>query len=224
LESEDSVAIDSWWDLGEWSGQTGTTLAVYQITCPFCLERGNFKTTFHAEKKKPNSDKKLNFDTLECANCKGYVMCLWSAGDRLHACRVLPWPLRIEEYPKHWPENVGRYWLQAHRSTADENWDAAAVMARSALQVALRDQKASGANLKLEIEDLAAKGVLPPIMKEWSDSVRELGNESAHPKPDQPPTNRRDAKDIVQFLDFLLECLYTLPHQINEYRERDKKK
>jgi len=44
-------------------------------------------------------------------------------------------------------------------------------MARSALQVPLRDQKAKEANLKQEIEDLASKGVLPPIMKEWSDNV-----------------------------------------------------
>jgi len=57
--------MDSWWQQGEGSGYHGGKLALYQITCPFCMERGNFKTGFHAEKKKPNSDKKLNFDTLE---------------------------------------------------------------------------------------------------------------------------------------------------------------
>ena len=214
--------MNSWWDLGEGVGRLGTDLAVYEITCPFCMERGNFKTAFHAEKKKANSEKKLNFDTLECGNCKGYVMCLWSAGDRLHSYRVLPWPLRPETYPDYWPENVGRYWLQAHRSIADENWDAAAVMARGALQVVLREREARGAKLWQEIEDLASKGLLPPIMKEWSDNVRELGNESAHPKPGQPPTAPADAKDIMQFLDFLLEYLYTLPHRIKEYRDREK--
>jgi hypothetical protein len=150
-------------------------------------------------------------------------MCLWSAGDRLHSYRVLPWPMRIEKHPDEWPENVGRFWVQAHRSLADENWDAAAVMARSALQAALREQKANGASLKQEIDDLASKGLLPPTMKEWADTLRELGNDSAHPKPDQPPTRPEDAKDIARFLDFLLEYLYTLPHQISEYRERGKK-
>ena len=123
------------------------------------------------KKKKPNSEKQLNFDTLECGNFKDYVMCLWSASNRMHAYRVLPRPLRLDKHPDHWPTDVGRYWLQAHRSLTDENWDAAAVMARSALQVPLRDQKAKEANLKQEIEDLASKGVLPPIMKEWSDNV-----------------------------------------------------
>ena len=215
--------MESWWDLGEWHGFDGTELALYRITCPFCMERGNFKVAHHAEKKKPNGTKKLNFDTLQCGSCSSFVMCLWSAGDRLHNYEVLPWPMKFEKYPEHWPEAIGRFWLQAKRSLSEENWDAAAVMARSSLQSALRDQKASGANLKQEIQDLAAKGLLPPIMKEWSDNVRELGNDSAHPKPGQPPTDPRDARDIVRFLDFLLECLYTLPHRIAEYRKRDPK-
>lgn len=214
--------MDSWWDLGEWSGYDGTDLALWRITCPFCMEKGNFKIASHHEKKKPNERKKLNFDTLQCGSCSSFVLCLWSAGDHLHSYEVLPWPLKIEKYPDHWPEHVGRYWLQAKRNLKDENWDAAAVMARSSLQAALRDHKATGANLKQEIDDLATKGILPPIMKDWSDQVRELGNDSAHPKPGQLATDPRDAKDIVRFLDFLLEYLYTLPRRIEAYRNRDK--
>jgi len=92
--------------------------------------------------------------------------------------------------------------------------------ARSALQLSLRSNGAKGANLKQEIDDLASKGILPPIIKEWSHNVRELGNDSAHPSPEQEATNPRDASDIVGFLDFLLQYLYTLPKKINEYRGR----
>ena len=220
--------MESWWDLGEWAGYNGNKLALYKITCPFCLESGNFKTAFHAEKKKPNGSKALNFDTLECGNCKGYVMVLWSAtemvGRGMHDFTVLPWPLKFSEYPEHWPEEVGRFWLQAKKNLKDENWDAAAVMARSTLQVALRNNNAQGNSLNQEIKDLADKGVLPPLMKEWSDNVRELGNESAHPKPGLGAADPRDAKDIVKFLDFFLEYLYTLPFRIKEYRKRETKK
>lgn len=219
--------MDSWWQLGEGQGYRGEDLAVHQISCPFCMERGNFKSAFHAEKKKPNSGKKLNFDTLECGNCKGYVMVLWSASEHkysqtLHNFKVLPWPLNFNKSPDHWPQAIGRYWLQAKRSIRDESWDAAAVMARSALQLALRDYKATGNSLKQEIDDLAVKGVLPPIMREWSDHVRDLGNDSAHPNPAQEPTSPKDAQEIVRFLDFLLEYLYSLPHRIEEYRGRKK--
>lgn len=212
--------MDSWWSLGEWSGYDGTKLSLHRITCPFCMEEGNFSTEFHATKKQPNGGKILNFDTLKCGNCSAYVQVFWSAGDRLHAYRVQPWPLRYEKAPEHYPEAIGRFWLQAKRNLKDSNWDAAAVMARSALQLALRSNNAKGANLKQEIDDLASKGVLPPIMQEWSHNVRELGNDSAHPNPDLPPTNPKDASDIVGFLDFLLEYLYILPKKINVYRGR----
>lgn len=29
--------MDSWWQLGEWSGVSGEELALYNITCPFCI-------------------------------------------------------------------------------------------------------------------------------------------------------------------------------------------
>lgn len=221
--------IRSWWDLGEHSGELGSELATYQIECAFCGERGNFSTEHHAEKKKPNSRKVLNFDTLKCGNCAGYVLVLWSAMEyagshSLHSYRVVPYPLKITGAPQHWPPEIQRFWLQAQKSLEIENWDAAAVMARSAMQVALREHKAQGSNLKGEIDDLASKGILPPLMKDWSHEVRELANDSAHPKPGQPPTSSEDANDMVEFLDFMLEYLYNLPKQIQDYRARKTSK
>jgi hypothetical protein len=60
-------------------------------------------------------------------------------------------------------------------------------------------------------------------MKDWSTHVRELGNDSAHPDPQAPPTAKEDARDVVKFLDFLLRYLYDLPHDIKRYRERQTK-
>jgi hypothetical protein len=215
----------SWWQLGEGSGFSGNELELYRLTCPFCLERGNFALEHRAQKKKANSKKVLNFDTWCCGNCAGYVLVLWSAqeypGSRgLYSYQVLPWPLKLDAFPEHWPEAVGRYWLQAHRSLGEENWDAAAVMSRSAMQVALREKDAAGKSLKQEIDDLATKGVLPPHMREWAHELRELGNDSAHPDPGQAKTQKDDAKDVIEFLDFMLQYLYNLPHQIEQYRRR----
>ncbi len=212
--------MDSWWSLGEWSGFAGSKLALYKITCPFCSEQGKFSTEFHAEKKQPNGAKVLNFDTLKCGNCASFVQVFWSASHDHHDFRVQPWPLKYEKAPDHYPEDVGRYWLQAKKSLVARNYDAAAVMARSAVQLALRGHEAKGANLKQEIDDLASKGILPPLMQEWSHNVRELGNDSAHPQPAQVATGAQDAADIVKFMDFLFEYLYSLPKRIKEYRER----
>ena len=217
------MAPDSWWELGEASGFDGNEMQVWRLDCPFCREKGNFVLANHAEKKKENSGKKLNFDLYECGNCKGYVHVLWSANEfrtGIHDFRVLPWPIGKPKPSENWPSDAQRFWTQAKNSLKNENWDAAPVMARSALQIALRDKGASGKTLYAEIEDLANKGVLHPLMKDWSTEVRELANDSAHPKPNAPPTDPQDARDIVKFLDLLLLYLYDLPKDISDYRER----
>src|SRR5262245_49873338 len=103
-------------------------------------------------------------------------MVLWSASSGLHAYKVLPWAQQYSQHPQHWPDDIGRYWLQAKRNLVDENWDASVVMAGSAMQLALRAKGASGGTLHRETKDLVAKGILPPIMAEWADEVRWLRN------------------------------------------------
>ena len=57
-------------------------------------------------------------------------------------------------------------------------------------------------------------------MKEWAHEVRELANEGTHPKPGKVGTSEKDAKDVVEFLNFLTTVMYDLPKQIEEYRQR----
>jgi hypothetical protein len=218
--------MDSWWELGEGGGFPGDKMEVWRITCPFCEEKGNFELAFHADKKKSNSAKKLNFDIYKCKNCVGYVHVLWSAGEfsssyhGLYNFQAFPYPLGEPTPSEVWPNDVQRFWRQAKSSLTEENWDAAAVMARSALQAAMRDKDAGGSNLKTEIEHLSDKGLLPPLMKNWSHEIRLLANDSAHPKESSPPPLPEDARDIVRFLEFLLMYLYDLPKEIANYRQR----
>ncbi len=214
---------DSWWELGEVSGFDGNRLDVWRLECVFCGEKGNFGLAQHFDKKKANSSKSLNFDLYQCRNCMGFLHVLWSAnefGSGIYDFRVLPWPTGKPAPSENWPPEVQRFWVQAKDSLKNENWDAAAMMSRSALQAAMRHKSATGSNLKAEIEDLATTGVLHPLMKDWSTEVRELANDSAHPKPNAPPTEPQDARDIMKFLDFLLLYLYDLPKDISNYRQR----
>ena len=147
----------SWWRLGQGIGYHGTNLATYHITCAFCGESGSWELEHRSEKKKPNDRQILYFDTYKCGNCAGYVMVLWSTSGALHDYKVLPWPLGYTRHPKHWPDNIGRYWLQAKNNLSDENWDAAAVMTGSALQLALRSQGAEGKTLQ-EVDPVSETG------------------------------------------------------------------
>jgi len=216
----------SWWDLGEWSGYHGEKLATYQIACAFCGEKGNFETVQHLERQKPGtSRKKLNYDTLKCGHCGNYMFAFWSAaesggGAGIHDYKVLPWYRSTSGHPKHWPDDVGNYWVEARRSIEGGNWTAAALMARSAVQLVARSHKATGKNLKEEIDDLAAKGLILPSMKDFAHEVRVLANEGTHPQPGTKGTSEKDAKDVVEFLSFLMTVMYNLPEQIKEYRKR----
>ena len=215
----------SWWDLGEWSGYHGNELATYQIACAFCGEEGNFEKVAHLAREKPGGGKTLNYDTLRCGNCGNYMFAFWSASSTvssggMHSYRLLPWHRSTTRSSKHWPDDVGAYWVEARRSLEGKNWTAAALMARSAVQLVLRAKGATGSNLKQEIDDLTEKGLLLPIMKEWAHEVRELGNDGTHPKPGNTRTSEKDAKDVVEFLNFLMQVMYDLPHQIGEYRKR----
>ena len=218
---------NSLWHFGE-SGYSGSSLSKYSITCAFCMESGNFETVHHEEKTKPNSAKKLNFDTLKCGNCAGYVLVFWSASEygNIHDSIVIPQARRTEKCPEHWPEEVGICWVEAKRSVEDGNWNSAALMARSALQAALRCHPdwEGNANRRLiqEIDDFASKGHLPPLMKAWSNEVRLLGNIPAHPTPGRVPIDPKDVYDIMEFLEFLLVYLYDLPNSIQQYQNRGK--
>jgi hypothetical protein len=219
----------SWWDLGEGHGYRGEKLATYRIPCAFCGEKGNFETVHHLERQKPGTARKvLNYDTLKCGNCGNYLFALWStnshvlAHNALHDYHLLPWYQSTTSHPEHWPTDIGLYWVEARRSIEGKNWTAAALMARSAVQLVLRAHEATGNNLKQEIDDLANKGLILPIMQEWAHEVRELGNDGTHPKPGSKGTSEKDAKDVVEFLTFMMTVMYDLPRQISEYRKRKK--
>jgi hypothetical protein len=51
----------SWWRLGEGTGYRGGNLALHEIECAFCNERGNWTLVFHEEKRKASSQKEAEF-------------------------------------------------------------------------------------------------------------------------------------------------------------------
>ncbi len=137
--------------------------------------------------------------------------------------RVLPWSMKADEYPRAWPDAVGRYWVQAQRSLRGANWDAAAAMARQALRAALRGHDAPGATLREQIEHVGAAGLLPPVLRDWAWEMPNLDADELHANGAQPPDPAHAATDLVRFLEFLLEYLYELPARIRDHRRRSER-
>lgn len=212
----------SWWDIGEGAGQQ--TLATNQlrkdtITCAFCNEKGKFRISDRKEKVNA-SGKSLHYDLITCEQCGNITSVFWGIGSSgLQGIEQMPWPKTVNKYPSHWPDDVGRYWLQARRAINASDWDAAALMARSALQLAIRHQGITDKSLYAEIDSLKERGTLPPIMVEWAHEVRELGNDNAHPKPGALGTSAADAKAIIEYLSLFLQFTFDLPHKIAIFRK-----
>jgi hypothetical protein len=213
--------MDSWWDLGEWSGHSSLNMLYFDMECAYCGHRKDYEVVSSFEKSRADGRKKLLFQTLQCGNCANYTLLLRSDGSSgLIGHRRIPYPLKVSSAPSHWPDDVGRYWIQARRSIETESWDAAAIVIRSALQLAVRYKDAKGKTLQQEVSNLVETGLLPPLMEEWSTEVRLLGNEGTHPKPGAQGVQEQDVKDMMRFLESLLEYLFTLPHRIEQYRKR----
>ena len=133
--------------------------------------------------------------------------------------RVYP-ELQELTVPQNTPENIARNYKTALRnldSGADADFEAAGILVRKALETAVNESNAQGANLKQKIDNLADNLIITRHMQQWAHEIRVIGNEAAH---EDTPLTREDAVDAVNFTEMLLTYLFTLPGMIEERRNR----
>jgi hypothetical protein len=112
--------------------------------------------------------------------------------------------------PEDLPPDVERIYLQAERNFPVEgNEEAAGTMYRKALDVGLKkiDPAAKGV-LAARIKKLTADGKLTPDIAEWSDHIRDLGNDAAH---EEAPPTREELTDLRNFTEMVMRYLFSLP-------------
>lgn len=214
--------MNTWWEFGDWSASYGDD-PYGRLRCGFCPSVGRWTVVTKVQNSDPRSGKTLHFDTAKCANCGNHVLVFWTKpvmDNGLHAARQVPWPLDAKPSPsENWPPQAQNYWTQAKDNIGRRNWEAAIILARTALQCVARDKGAGGGTLQTEIDRLGAKGVLPPNMVEWAHTViRDTGNDFTHPTPDQAPAQEKEARQVVGYLEFVLEYVYDLPKRIESFR------
>ena len=178
--------------------------------CPHCKA----KTTFvnHG----PNIGWQGRAHTIwECHDCGGVVYARGTTGSD----DVELYPSVRSEAPDDYPPDVQENFSEALRSLNVNNPRAAVVMARAALQAATREQGANGDNLKQEIEDLAARHVIPEALRDWAHELRDGGNLVAHPEPDKK-VEMQDAEELMALAESIFEYLYVVPKEVEQRRGR----
>jgi len=92
---------------------------------------------------------------------------------------------------------------------------------RRTLELVLCDKGATKWGLKDKIEEIASQGLLLESLKEASKFAKILGDTAAHGKDDGVDSN--DVNTMVEFVKYILEYLYVLPHKIEIYKKKIEK-
>jgi hypothetical protein len=90
------------------------------------------------------------------------------------------------------------------------DYRAAVIMARAAIQRAVRVMGAESAGLKAEINDLAQRRVLTQSLQEWAHEVRIAGDDAAHPE-DLGAITQDEAEESLRFMEEFLKHGIAVP-------------
>jgi hypothetical protein len=207
-------------------------MAILTHKCPHCLTDNIALTVVYI---RPVDETEIEASVcLECPRCNhpsGAVLLKGPSSTRLHQLLSLPgdladakwilthfWPaLPPIAAPELLPADVERAYLQAeHNFQVEGNEEAAGTMYRKALDVGLKkiDPSLSGP-LGNKLKALAKAGRLTHDIADWSDEVRDLGNEAAH---DEDAISRPDLETLRSFTEMVLRYLFTLPEMVKQRR------
>lgn len=115
--------------------------------------------------------------------------------------------------PDHIDQATRRALLQAESNyQIAGNEEAAGMMYRRTLEVALKGAFPGGpGNLAKHIKQLVRDGHLTESIGEWSDHIREIGNEAVH---EEGPLSREDLFAMREFTDAVLRYAISLPMEV----------
>ena len=119
------------------------------------------------------------------------------------------------------PEAIRRTFEQAVKCYRVHAHDASALMCRKSLEVLSAELGATGKTLKAKIESLSEAKRIDPRLATWADSLRVVGNEAAHEIA--VGTSSEDAKDVLDFVEAILENVFVLDKKYQEFIERRKR-
>ena len=119
--------------------------------------------------------------------------------------------------PEDIPEVVERYFKQGVDNLF-QNYDAAGVMFRTTLEIALkiRFPKTKAKNLNDRINNAVEQGNLTSDLAAWAHEIRLGGNEAVHDEP----LSQEEAQDLRDFTELVLLYLFTLPEKLARAKAR----
>lgn len=88
---------------------------------------------------------------------------------------------------------------------------------RKALEYLCKDKNAAGQDLYHQLQSMASMGVLPSVLAEMSDIIRQIGNAGVH--ADKGELNIWDADLVDEFFKSVVNYVYIAPAKIERLRK-----
>lgn len=100
---------------------------------------------------------------------------------------------------------------------------AAILMSRSVVEAIAKDKGITTGNLQSKIATLENQRIISPLVKEQADEIRFFGNEMAH-GDFAAPVKAEDAKEVLNFLEVLIDAVYQQPAKLLAMQEARAKR
>lgn len=199
------------------------------VMCPICATHTDARVINVQEVKQnefiklPENSMSLHCFFLQCTHCKGPMLYLVPVGNGTTADSLMfPIPLNTDEkFAKCLPPAIYEDLRQAQLAFNVTAYLGAGMLLRRACQNICRDKECQGKDLYKEIDDLVSKNLITRDMAEMAHSVRIIGNEIAHPSPNEVLViTADDVRICYAFLKQLVQVIYVNPFEAKKMRER----
>lgn len=198
-----------------WSAEPTRQLLV---ACPNCEKPVMATQRGAVEERDPRKGLPALYALLECTTCGQAILVVqedygdgWDDPVRL-------WPSPLRALSSKIPGPLRREVAEARSCFQSKAYTATVVMVRRTLEGVCAEHQIDGKPLNKALQEMASKGLLDGRLLTWADGLRVIGNEGAHYTGS--PVNRDDAKDALALAEVVLEYLYVLTAQFQDFQHR----
>ena len=115
------------------------------------------------------------------------------------------------------PPSLKKRYKEAVLSFKVASYESCAMMCRKCIETMCTTLGANGRNLNDKLNNLYEAKKIDSRLLEWAQEIRLVGNDGAH---EDDIVTRRDARDTLDFTEYILTYVFILTSRFDKYRNR----
>jgi Domain of unknown function (DUF4145) len=195
-----------------------------QVGCPNCkkiviaYERGAVQV--------PDPDwgdygPEVRYSLMQCFRCNQPMFVEQGHFDEDITEPVRLWPSPPRTLSEKIPDPLREEMTEARACYDAKAYTATVVMVRRTLEGVCAEHKITKHPLNKALAEMTAQGLIDGRLSKWADGLRVIGNEGAHYTGTR--VSPEDARDALALAEAMLDYMYVLTAQFDEFQARRKK-